>query len=55
MRADANGRVTLALAPSILEALGSRASIHPVGRHKSCSCTKSQCKLYAPSDNRKKP
>jgi hypothetical protein len=33
MRTDANCRVILALAQSILEALGSRESIQPASRH----------------------
>jgi hypothetical protein len=35
-------QATLALAQSILEALGSRASIHSGCRHQLCSCTKSR-------------
>src|SRR5216684_5615236 len=37
MRADANLRVILALAQSILETLGSRESIQPSGRPHKCS------------------
>jgi hypothetical protein len=33
MRTDAKSGVILALAQSILEALGSRESIHPASRH----------------------